>query len=56
VADFIREAGKFLDKVRGRRISGKEFLEGYEDVVSYYNYMVEAYNTCFGSLNEFMSY
>lgn len=49
VADFTTEAKKFLDKAP--TLKGNEFNKGYDEVVTKYNYMINAYNTSIQTLN-----
>jgi hypothetical protein len=53
VTDFSKEAKKFLDDVQGKKMSEKQFLDGFDDVIRYYNHMIDAYNTSINTLNTF---
>jgi len=53
VADFSKEARKFLDEVQGKKMSEKMFLDGFDNVIRYYNYMIDSYNTSINTLNSF---
>ena len=53
VTDFSKEARKFLDEVQGKKMSEKRFLDGFDNVIRYYNYMIDSYNTSINTLNTF---
>ena len=53
VKDFVAETRKFLERVSTGKLSEKYFNEGYDDVMTYYNYMINAYNSSIGTLNTF---
>lgn len=48
VGDFVREARKFVGKGGAKE---SEFDRSYDNVIQYYNYMINAYNTSITSLN-----
>jgi hypothetical protein len=56
VNDFIKEAKKFLGDVNGKTLKEQKFNEGYDNVVRYYNYMINAYNSSISTLNSFTVY
>ena len=56
VKDFVAEARKFLKRVSTGKLSTKYFNEGYDGVMNYYNYMINAYNSSIGTLNTFSKY
>lgn len=45
VTDFLREARKFTDEVQKKKLGEREFNTGYDEVIRYYNYMINAYNS-----------
>jgi hypothetical protein len=53
VKDFVAETRKFLERVSTGKLNMKYFNEGYDDVMNYYNYMINAYNSSIGTLNTF---
>jgi len=53
VKDFVAETRKFLERVNTGKLSEKYFNEGYDDVMTYYNYVINAYNSSIGTLNTF---
>jgi hypothetical protein len=56
VNDFVTETRKFLDRVNTKKLSMKNFNTGYDDVMNYYNYMINAYNSSIGTLNTYSNY
>jgi hypothetical protein len=56
VKDFVAETRKFLERVNTGKLSIKYFNEGYDGVMNYYNYMINAYNSSIGTLNTFSKY
>lgn len=56
VKDFVAETRKFLERVKTGKLSTKYFNEGYDGVMNYYNYMINAYNSSIGTLNTFSKY
>lgn len=48
VGDFVKEARKFTDKGGAKE---SEFNRSYDNVIQYYNYMINAYNTSITTLN-----
>jgi hypothetical protein len=56
VADFVRETNKFLDKNSGGGMKENDYNQGYDNVVTYYNYMINAYNSSIQSLNLMQSF
>ena len=56
VNDFVTETRKFLDRVNTKKLSTKYFNSGYDNVMNYYNYMINAYNSSIGTLNTFSKY
>lgn len=55
VNEFVNESMKFL-KQAGNKTGEKEFNDGYNNVVRYYNYMINAYNTSISTVNTFRVY
>jgi hypothetical protein len=51
VSDFVRETNKFLDNAAKQKMKENEFNQGYDNVVTYYNYMINSYNTSIQSIN-----
>jgi tetratricopeptide (TPR) repeat protein len=45
VTDFLKEARKFTDGMEKKKLGEREFNEGYDEVIRYYNYMINAYNS-----------
>ena len=56
VTDFVKETRKFLDGVAGKKMKDDAFNRGYDNVINYYNYMINSYNSSIGVLNTFQSY
>jgi tryptophanase len=56
VTDFVKETRKFLDTVAGKKMKDDEFNRGYDNVINYYNYMINSYNSSIGVLNTFQFY
>jgi hypothetical protein len=56
VTDFVKETRKFLDGVAGKKMKSDEFNSGYDNVINYYNYMINSYNSSIGVLNTFQFY
>ncbi len=56
VNDFLRESRKFFDSVGGSKMDEKKFNDGYNNVVRYYNYMIDAYNSSINTVNSFRVY
>ena len=56
VSDFIKEAKKFLDDAGNKKIKERDFNGGYDDVVRYYNNMINAYNSSISTLNSYQAY
>jgi vacuolar-type H+-ATPase subunit E/Vma4 len=56
VTDFVKETRKFLDSVAGKKMKDDEFNRGYDNVINYYNYMINSYNSSIGVLNTFQFY
>jgi len=52
--DFIKHSRKFLSG--GSNMKEAEFTKGYNDVVEYYNYMINAYNSSMQTLNTMQQY
>ncbi|RPI18289.1 MAG: DUF3829 domain-containing protein [Ignavibacteriae bacterium] len=55
VNDFVKEARSFINKVQSNKLNEREFNTGYDDVVRYYNYMINAYNTSTQTLNTYQN-
>jgi len=53
VTDFTKATQKFID---GGNKKESEFNRGYDNVVTYYNYMINAYNTNIGTINTMNQY
>lgn len=51
VNDFISETRKFFDSVNKKKLNAKGFNDGYDKVIQYYNYMINAYNSSIGTIN-----
>jgi hypothetical protein len=49
VSEFTTETKKFLDKAPN--LKENDFNKGYDDVVTKYNYMINAYNSSIQTLN-----
>ena len=56
VTDFVKETRKFLDGVAGKKMKDDAFNRGYDNVINYYNYMINSYNSSIGVLNTFQPY
>ena len=56
VKDFITQADKFLDSIKGGKLTDLEFKTGYDIVILYYNLMVTAYNSTLITINSFQTY
>jgi len=56
VSDFIKEAKKFLDDAGNKKMKERDFNGGYDDVVRYYNNMINAYNSSISTLNSYQAY
>ena len=56
VKDFITQADKFLDSMKGRKLNDVEFQVGYDNVILYYNLMVTAYNSTLVTIYSFQTY
>jgi hypothetical protein len=56
VNDFVTETRKFLDRVNTKKLDAKNFNTGYDNVMNYYNYMINSYNSSIGTLNTYSSY
>jgi hypothetical protein len=56
VNDFVNETRKFLARVNTGKLNLKNFNSGYDNVMNYYNYMINAYNSSIGTLNTYQSY
>ncbi len=56
VKDFISHADKFLDDIKGRKLTDLEFKTGYDNVILYYNLMVTSYNSTLITINSFQTY
>jgi hypothetical protein len=53
VSDFRNQMRNFLDKSKKGNLSEKEYNREYDNVVTYYNYMINSYNTSIQTLNSF---
>ncbi len=56
VNDFIAESRKFFESMRKKKLDAKSFNSGYDNVINYYNYMINSYNSSIGTLNTFQNY
>ena len=56
VNDFLKQSRKFIDKIKASKTGDKKFTDGYNDVVRYYNYMIDSYNSSIGTVNSYKSY
>lgn len=56
VNDFISETRKFLDSINKKKLSAQGFNDGYDNVIQYYNYMINAYNSSIGTINTFSNF
>ena len=56
VKDFITQADKFMDSMKGRKLNDVEFQVGYDNVILYYNLMVTAYNSTLVTIYSFQTY
>jgi 6-pyruvoyl-tetrahydropterin synthase len=56
VNDFIKQVRTFISKSQKGKMSDYDFNSGYDNVVNYYNYMINSYNSSIGVLNSFQSY
>ena len=56
VKDFINHTEKFLDSMKGGKLTDLEFKTGYDIVILYYNLMVTAYNSTLITINSFLTY
>lgn len=56
VKDFINHTEKFLDSMKGGKLTDLEFKTGYDIVILYYNLMVTAYNSTLITINSFQTY
>jgi hypothetical protein len=56
VNDFIKQVRAFISKSQKGKMSVNEFNSGYDNVVNYYNYMINSYNSSIQVLNTFQSY
>jgi len=54
VENFISETRKFLGNAA--KMKESDFNKGYDNVVTYYNYMITAYNTSINTVNTFRVY
>jgi hypothetical protein len=55
VKEFITQWKKFTDSLNGK-MDDRKFNDGYNDVVRYYNYMIDAYNSSINTVNGFQVY
>lgn len=53
VNDFINEAKTFISKAEKNDFKGKEFNKEYDNVIRYYNYMINSYNTSTQVINSY---
>ncbi len=53
VTDFVKATQKFID---GGSKKESEFSRSYDNVITYYNYMINAYNTNIGTINTVTQY
>jgi hypothetical protein len=56
VYDFIKQTRTFISKSQKGKMSEYDFNSSYDNVVSYYNYMINSYNSSIQTLNTFKSY
>jgi len=56
VNDFVKESRKLFDSMNKKKMNDREFNSGYDNVINYYNYMINAYNSSIGTLNTFKTY
>lgn len=55
VNEFIKQWKKFTDALNGK-MDERKFNDGYNDVVRYYNYMIDSYNSSINTVNSFQVY
>ncbi|MFI5145178.1 MAG: hypothetical protein ACHQJ4_06230 [Ignavibacteria bacterium] len=55
VNEFVSEWKKFSGSLSGK-MDERKFNDGYNDVVRYYNYMIDAYNSSINTANSFQVY
>jgi len=55
VTEFVSQWKKFSGSVSGKT-DERKFNDGYNDVVRYYNYMIDAYNSSINTANSFRVY
>jgi hypothetical protein len=56
VNDFISESRKFFENMNKKKMDEKSFNAGYDNVINYYNYMINAYNSSIGTVNQFSNF
>jgi hypothetical protein len=56
VNDFVKESRKLFDSMNKKKMNDREFNSGYDNVINFYNYMINAYNSSIGTLNTFKTY
>lgn len=56
VYDFIKQTRTFISKSQKGKMSDNEFNSEYDNVVNYYNYMINSYNSSIQVLNTFQTY
>lgn len=56
VNTFVKQARRFIDNIKTKKMDSDEFNRSYDNVVTYYNNMINAYNSSIGVLNTFDSF
>ncbi len=53
VKDFVEKTRRFINDMKTKKMDSKEFNRSYDNVITYYNYMINAYNSSLGVLNTY---
>jgi hypothetical protein len=56
VKNFVDKTRRFINDKKTKKMDQEEFNRGYDNVITYYNYMINSYNSSIGVLNSYQSF